>query len=71
VEIARGADLFICGVWPFDAPDATFIDLATLLRQRDRLDCRRMILTHLGPSMLEHLPDVPLQVATDDLTIQL
>lgn len=71
VDIARGADLFICGVWSFDTPEATFIDLATLLGHRDRLDCRRIILTHLGPSMLEHLPDVPLEVATDGLIIQL
>jgi ribonuclease BN (tRNA processing enzyme) len=71
VELARGADLFICGVWSFDTPDASFIDLATLLGYRDRLACRRIILTHLGPSMLKHLPEVPLEVATDGLMIQL
>jgi ribonuclease BN (tRNA processing enzyme) len=71
VEIARGADLFICGVWSFDTQDATFVDLATLLRYRNRLDCRRIILTHLGPTMLEHLTEVPIEVATDGLTIQL
>jgi ribonuclease BN (tRNA processing enzyme) len=71
VEIARGADLFICGVWSFDTSEPTFIDLATLLGHRDRLDCQRIILTHLGPSMLEHLSEVPLEVATDGLTIQL
>lgn len=60
-----------CGVWSFDTPEATFIDLATLLGHRDRLACRRIILTHLGPSMLEHLPEVPLEVATDGLIIQL
>jgi len=71
VEIARGVDLFICGVWSFDTPDASFLDLATLVQNRHRLDCRRLILTHLGPSMLEHLSEVPLEVARDGLTIQL
>jgi ribonuclease BN (tRNA processing enzyme) len=71
VQIAFGADLFICGVWSFDTPEATFVDLGTLLRNRDRLDCRRLVLTHLGPSVLEHLAEVPLEVATDGLTIQL
>jgi ribonuclease BN (tRNA processing enzyme) len=71
VEIARGSDQFICGVWWFDTPDPTFLDLATLVRQRDRLDCRRIILTHLGPSMLAHLAEVPFEVATDGLTIEL
>jgi ribonuclease BN (tRNA processing enzyme) len=70
-EIAAGVDLFICGVWSFDTPEATFIDFTTLLRNRDRLGCRRLILTHLGPSMLEHLGDVPVEVASDGLMIQL
>jgi ribonuclease BN (tRNA processing enzyme) len=71
VEIARGADLFICGVWSFKTPEPTFLDLMTLLVHQDRLKCQRLILTHLGPSMLEHLADVPLEVATDGLTMQL
>jgi ribonuclease BN (tRNA processing enzyme) len=71
VEIARGTDLFICGVWSFEDADASFIDLATLLSHRQRLDCRRLILVHLGPSMLDHLSEVPLEVATDGLQIEL
>ncbi|MBV9327197.1 MAG: MBL fold metallo-hydrolase [Chloroflexi bacterium] len=71
VEIARGADLFICGVWSFDTWDPTFVDLATLLAHQEQLDCRRMIVTHLGPSMLEHIDQVPLEVASDGLTTEL
>jgi len=71
VDIAQGADLFICGVWSFATPDATFIDLKTLLVKRERLDCKRIILTHLGPTMLAHLEEVPLEIATDGLTIQI
>jgi phosphoribosyl 1,2-cyclic phosphodiesterase len=70
-ELADGADLFVCAVLSFDTPDPTFLDLATLLQNRDRLRCRRLILTHLGPSMLEHLAEVPIEVATDGLTIEL
>jgi ribonuclease BN (tRNA processing enzyme) len=71
VDIARGADLFICGVWWFDTPDATFLDLATLLRNQHLLTCRRIVLTHLGPTMLEHLSQVPLEVVSDGSTIHL
>jgi ribonuclease BN (tRNA processing enzyme) len=71
VTLARGTDLFICGVWSFDRPDASFLDLATLLRHRPQLDRRRLILVHLGPSMLEHLAEVPLEVSTDGLELQL
>lgn len=70
-ELADGADLFVCAVWSFDTPDPTFLDLTTLLRNRERLRCKRLILTHLGPSMLEHLAEVPIEVATDGLTIEL
>ena len=70
-ELADGADLFVCGVWSFDTPDPTFLDLVTLLRNRDRLRCKRLILTHLGPSMLKRLAEVPVEVATDGLIIQL
>jgi phosphoribosyl 1,2-cyclic phosphodiesterase len=46
------------------------VDLKTLLVNRDGLDCKRIILTHLGPTMLAHLEEVPLEIATDGLTIQ-
>jgi ribonuclease BN (tRNA processing enzyme) len=71
IDIARGADLFICGVWSFDTPDDTFIDLATLLLNVGRLDCRRVVLTHLGPEVLDRLADVPVEVVTDGSSIQL
>lgn len=71
VDIARSADLFICGVWWFKADDPTFIDVATLQGNRERLDCRRIVLTHLGPDVLERLADVPLEVVEDGSVIQL
>jgi len=71
VDLARGADLFICGVWWFDTPDETFVDVATLVRHRDRLECRRLLLTHLGPTVLEHQAEVPFEMATDGTVVQL
>jgi ribonuclease BN (tRNA processing enzyme) len=55
VEVAAGADVFICGVWSFDTVDPEFLDYATLRQHRAELTCRRLILTHLGPSALEHV----------------
>jgi ribonuclease BN (tRNA processing enzyme) len=71
VDIARDADLFICAVWWWDTPDPTFLDLATLIRERAQLTCKRLILTHLGPEVLERLAEVPFEVATDGLTVSL
>jgi ribonuclease BN (tRNA processing enzyme) len=70
-DLARDADLFICGVWWWNTPDPTFLDLATLRRERKRLRCRQLILTHLGPEVLDRIIDVPFDVATDGLTIDL
>jgi ribonuclease BN (tRNA processing enzyme) len=71
VDLARDADLFICGVWWWDTSDPTFLDLATLLRKRAQLSCRRLILTHLGPEVLERVAEVPFEVATDGQAIEL
>jgi ribonuclease BN (tRNA processing enzyme) len=73
LEIANNADLFVCGVWSLATPDASFVDLATLERERSKLSCRRLILTHLGPELLAHAEthSMPFDVATDGLTIEL
>lgn len=51
VDASAGADLFLCeGYAP--APVRWHLDLATLAQQRDRLSCRRLVLTHLSPTAL-------------------
>jgi ribonuclease BN (tRNA processing enzyme) len=71
VDLAQDADLFICAVWWWDTPDPTFLDLATLIREHPHLTCHRLILTHLGPEVLERITEVPFEVASDNLTINL
>jgi ribonuclease BN (tRNA processing enzyme) len=74
LEVAADADLFICGVWSFSTHDPTFLDYRTLVQQRRRLTCKRLILTHLGPDMLAHLDEVAgdgVELAADGLTLSL
>ena len=72
VDLAKGADLFICGVWSWnDARDASFIDMATLTSRRAELQCRRLLLTHLGPEVLQRLGEAAFEVATDGLVLEL
>jgi len=74
VEAAAGADLFICGVWSRDTPDPTFLDYASLLAHRHELTCGRLLLTHLGPSLLEQPPTSAadgLEWAADGLVLSL
>ena len=73
VEVAADADVFICGLMTFDEPDPTFLDYRTLAAHRRRLTCRRLVLTHLGASVLEHLPELAAagaEIAEDGLTLQ-
>ena len=60
VDAAAGADLFICECNSYDRPIPNHLNYLELVAQRRRLDCRRMLLTHLGDDML----------ARDDLEIE-
>jgi ribonuclease BN (tRNA processing enzyme) len=66
---ADGVDLFLCeGYRP--TPVRWHLDLATLARHRDRLNCRRLVLTHLSQAALDaDLSDW--EVAHDGMTITL
>jgi ribonuclease BN (tRNA processing enzyme) len=51
VDAADGVDLFVCEGYS-DQPIRWHMDLDTLSRQRDRLTCSTLMLTHLSPSAL-------------------
>jgi ribonuclease BN (tRNA processing enzyme) len=68
VEIAEQADLFVCEAYTFNTPVKYHLSLASLQAHREQLTCKRMVLTHLGPRMLEH-PRA--ELAWDGLVIRL
>ncbi|HEU5286842.1 MAG TPA: MBL fold metallo-hydrolase [Candidatus Limnocylindria bacterium] len=70
-EVARGADLFICEATNFDTDDPSHLSYRTLMKHRADLDCRRIVLTHLGTSTLAHLAELELDYATDGKTLEL
>jgi ribonuclease BN (tRNA processing enzyme) len=65
LEAARGADLFICEAYFFDKKIRCHLDYQTLRAQRPRLDCRRLILTHMSQDMLSRLHEVECECAED------
>jgi ribonuclease BN (tRNA processing enzyme) len=71
VEAARGADLFICECNFFDEKGPGHLDYRTLLEHRSELTCGRLVLTHMGDQMLEHLGEVEMEAAFDGLVIEL
>jgi ribonuclease BN (tRNA processing enzyme) len=65
VEAARGADLFICEAYFFEKQIKYHLDYQTLRQHRERIDCRRLILTHMSQDMLSRMGEVELECAED------
>lgn len=65
IDVARGADLFIAEAYFFDKAVKFHLDLATLLRHRAELDCRRLIVTHMSEDMLRHCAALEVETAED------
>jgi ribonuclease BN (tRNA processing enzyme) len=65
VDAARGADLFIAEALSYDKRIRYHLDLATLLEHRSRLDCRRLIVTHMGEDVLARLDGLAVEAAED------
>lgn len=71
VRLAKGADLFICESTFFQTQDDAHVSYRTLMEHRGELDCRRIVLTHLGEEMLGHLAEVELDYAIDGKTFEI
>jgi ribonuclease BN (tRNA processing enzyme) len=69
VRVAKGADLFICEATNFEHDDPSHLAYRTLMAHRSELDCRRVVLTHLGSTTLAHLGELELEHATDGLEL--
>lgn len=71
VDATRGADLFIAEALFYDKRVKYHLDLTTLLQHRARLDCRRLVVTHMGEDMLARLDGLAVEAAEDgkELTV--
>lgn len=65
LEAARGADLFICEAYVFEKKIKYHLDYRTLMEKRSRLECRRLILTHMSDDMLQRLQGLGADWAED------
>jgi ribonuclease BN (tRNA processing enzyme) len=69
LEAARGVDLLVCEAYTFERRLRFHLDYATLRAHADRLDARRIILTHMGPEMLARTAEAAWECAADGLEI--
>lgn len=52
LKIANGADLFICECYDYEKELPGHLNWRTLLAKREALNARRLMITHMNPSML-------------------
>ena len=69
IELVAGADVFVAEAYFFDRQVAYHLDHATLAANRERLDCRRLILTHMSPDMLRRTGEAEFECAHDGLVV--
>jgi ribonuclease BN (tRNA processing enzyme) len=71
VAVAKGADLFICESTNFAKSDPAHLSYRELIAHRAKLDCGRIILTHLGKEAQAHLAEMELESAYDGMVVTL
>lgn len=65
VTVANNADLFICECNFFNSKSAGHLNYNTIIAHQNLLNCKNILLTHLGDEMLANLQYVELNCAED------
>lgn len=71
VDLARQSDLLIAECFAYDQPIPAHLDYLTLLDKRDQLDCKRLVITHMGPDMLQRLDQIELEALNDGCIVEI
>ena len=71
LDVAAGADVFVCEAYTFDKSIRYHLDYATLHSHARQLDCRRIVLTHMSSDMLARRDAAAYECAEDGLVIRL
>jgi ribonuclease BN (tRNA processing enzyme) len=68
---ARGADLFLCECSTFEPCVPIHISYREIAAHAREIDCRRIVLTHLGAEPLRRQREISLDCARDGMTLEL
>jgi ribonuclease BN (tRNA processing enzyme) len=71
IALADGCELLIAECFAYDRPLPSHLDYQTLLQRRADLNCRRLVLTHLGAEMLQQRNALQFTVLNDGDLIEL
>lgn len=70
VTAADGAGVFACEAYTYDKPVRYHLDYATLSQHAREFNSGQVILTHMGPSMLDRLDEAGHDSASDGFVLQ-
>jgi hypothetical protein len=59
----------VCECFGYDTAPPRHLDYLTLMTHRSRLSCRDLVLTHMGPQMLERIATLDTRGVDDGLRI--
>ena len=71
IEASADADLFVCECYVFDKGVPLHNTYTTIIENRPRMTCKRIILTHLSDDMLSRLSEVELPTSEDGMRVAL
>jgi len=71
VELARGADLFLCECTAYQRSMGRHIEYEHLRTVLPRIAAKRLVLMHLGRDMRDHAASLGVECATEGLVIRL
>jgi len=69
IDVADGADLFVCECNFYDLKAPGHLNYVTLADNRSRINCERVVITHMSEGMLARARDVELETAADGTVI--
>lgn len=71
IELADGCDLFICESYRYERKLPFHMSYKEIQAHRPRLNCKRLLLTHLHTDALARIDEIPDEVAYDGMRILL
>jgi ribonuclease BN (tRNA processing enzyme) len=71
IDEARGVDMFLCECSFYDRGGGNHIRYLTLQEHLARLECKRLVLTHLGDEMLARRNELAAVSADDGMVIEI
>jgi len=70
IDQARGVDLFLCECSFYDEQPGMHINYQVLRANLSRLECKQLVLTHLGEQMLARQSELKVMLAMDGLVVE-